>query len=383
MDLLMTATCNFGLEAGLRREIEHLGMDIASVNDGRIDFKGDEQDLAKANLWLRTAERIFVKMGEFTAVTFEELFCGVKSIPWSDWFSVDDCFPVAKATSLRSALFSPSDIQSITKKAIVENMRKKYKQEWFQETGNCYEIHVFIIRDIVHVYIDSSGVPLHKRGYRNNKNIAPIKETLGCAMVSLTPWQPGRELIDPMCGSGTILIEAAMKGANIAPGLLLEFAAENWGIIDPSVWAKAREEAHDLQNHEDFRIIGYDIDERVLQWARENAKAAGVGEYIHFQQRDIRDLHSSEKYGFIVTNPPYGVRMDGEDNVESLYKAMGQVFRELDTWSYNIITAHEDFESYFGRKADKKRKLYNGMLKACLYQYLGPKPPRAPKIIKE
>lgn len=375
----MTATCNFGLEAGLRREIEALGMKVAAVNDGRVDFLGDEYGLARANLWLRTAERVFVKMAEFPAITFEELFCGVRDIPWSDMFTADVAFPVAKATSLRSTLFSPSDIQAITKKAIVENMQKKYKLQWFKETGDRYEIHVFIIRDIVHIYMDASGLAMHKRGYRSNKNIAPIKETLACSLVSLTPWQPGRELVDPMCGSGTILIEAAMKGANIAPGLLLEFAAENWGIIDSSVWRDMREEARALRKHEDFRILGYDIDDRVLRGARENAKAAGVGEYIHFQQRDVRDLHSKEKYGFIVTNPPYGLRLEEEESVDVLYRAMGESFQALDTWSYTIITAHEEFESCFGRKADKKRKLYNGMLKTYVYQYFGPKPPKAPK----
>lgn len=376
MDLLMTATCNFGLEAVLRREIENLGLSIVTVRDGRVDFRGDELGLARANLWLRTAERIFLKVGEFPATTFEELFCGVKKIPWSDIIGLKDAFPVAKATSLRSALFSPSDIQSITKKAIVESLRQKYNTQWFEESGCRYEIHVFIIRDVVNLYLDATGRAMHKRGYRNNKNIAPIKETLACALVSLTPWRPGRELIDPMCGSGTILIEAALKGANIAPGLNQEFAAENWGIIDPTVWREAREEARDSIEHTDFRILGYDIDDKALRAARQNAKAAGVDKYIHFQQRDVRDLATKHKYGFIVTNPPYGVRMEEGDTVESLYRDMGKAFKKLDTWSYSIITAHEDFEYCFGRKADKRRKLYNGMLKTCLYQYFGPRPPR-------
>lgn len=376
MKFLMTATCNFGLEAVLRREIQALDLTVAAVNDGRIDFWGKEEDIIRANLWLRTAERIFLKMGEFPVLNFEDLFCGVKEIPWTDILKVNSAFPVVKATSLRSKVFSPSDIQSITKKAVVEALKQKYNCQWFEETGSRYSIHVFIIKDIAHIYIDSSGVALHKRGYRKDKNIAPIKETLGCALVSLTPWRPGRELIDPMCGSGTILIEAAMQGANIAPGLNQTFAAEEWDIISPSLWQRCREEALSLKNPEKFRILGYDIDGRVLKAARENAAAAGVGDYIHFQQRDVRDLHSPDKYGFIITNPPYGVRMEDGDSVDDLYRDMGNAFRSLDTWSYSIITAHEDFETCFGAKAHKKRKLYNGMLKTCLYQYFGPRPPK-------
>lgn len=373
----LTAPCNFGLEAVLAREIRNLGLEITSTVDGRVNFLGDESELCKANIWLRTAERVLISVAEFKAETFEELFQGVKEVRWEQYLPVDAEFPVAKASSVKSKLFSPTDIQKITKKAMVESLKRAYKQEWFEETGARYAVLVQINKDIVHVYLETSGPSLHKRGYRMNKNLAPIRETLAAAMVSLTPWHPDRILADPLCGSGTIMIEAALKGINKAPGINRRFRAESWGFIDTKYWALAREEAHDLiDRNVRFRLQGYDIDGRVIKYARENAKLAGVDEYIHFQQNDVRNFSHSGKYGFILCNPPYGERLEDKESVAALYKDMRKVFDRLDTWSYSIITSFQGFEKVWGKPADRRRKLYNGMLKTNLYQYMGPKPPK-------
>ncbi len=375
--LRLCTPCNFGLESILVREIRDLGFDIESVTDGRVNFFSDEEGICKANLWLRTAERVLVKLGEFEATTFEELFQNTKNLSWHDWIRKDGAFPAAKASSVKSKLFSTSDIQAIVKKAVVESLKKKYKISWFNETGASYPIHIFVFKDKVTLYLDSSGTALHKRGYREVGSAAPIKETLAAALVSLTPWKEGRLLIDPLCGSGTILIEAALKGMNMAPGLNRNFISENWARIPQKLWQRARQEGKDLiKNNAEITIQGYDIDEKVIKIARNNANKAGVDEFIHFQQRDVRDLSSKDKYGFIVTNPPYGERLEDLKTVENLYKDMGNIFSALDTWSFYILSAHEDFERFFGRKADKKRKLYNGMIKTDLYQYFGPKPPK-------
>jgi len=375
--LLLTIPCNFGVEAIVNREIQNLGYEIAKTIDGRVDFYGDELAIARSNIGLRTAERILLKVGEFEAVTFDELFEKTKALPWGDFVPKDAEFPVAKANSVKSTLFSTSDIQAIVKKAVVEKLKLKYKIEWFAETGVRYPIHVFVNKDIFSLYIDTSGNNLHKRGYRENSNIAPIKETLAAAMLDLTPWHWDRILIDPMCGSGTIPIEAALKGLNIAPGIKRNFGAEDWEFIGKDKWDTTREEFKSQEKWDrQFLVQGYDIDPHALRTARENAQLAGVEKYIHFQQRDIRDLQSSDKYGFIVTNPPYGERLEDKESVEILYKEMGVAMSRLATWSYSIITSHLDFESIFGRKADKRRKLYNGMIKTTLYQYFGPKPPK-------
>ncbi|MGI6361572.1 MAG: THUMP domain-containing class I SAM-dependent RNA methyltransferase [Bacillota bacterium] len=377
MNITLTAPCNFGLEAILAREIRDLGLEVGRISDGRVDFLGDYNAICSANIWLRSAERILVKVGEFTALTFEELFQNTKDLPWENWLCQDSEFPVAKASSIKSKLFSTSDIQAITKKAIVERLKTVYHLSWFPESGPRYTIQVFINKDLVQIYLDSSGISLHKRGYRQDKNIAPIKETLAYSLVALTPWNHRRLLVDPLCGSGTILIEAALKGINKAPGLNNNFAAEKWPQIATKTWREERAAAEAaICTDLDFLLQGYDIDERVLQAARHNAEAAGVAKHIHFQKRDVRELRSKDKYGFIVTNPPYGKRLGENDAVEELYKDLGKVFRTLDTWSYNIITACEDFERLFKRRADKKRKLYNGMIKTYLYQYFGPKPPK-------
>lgn len=371
----LCAPCSFALEAILSREIKDLGFEVTKVEDGRVYFLSDESGIAKANLWLRTAERILVKMGDFHATTFEELFQETKKLPWHEWIPKEGSFPAAKASSVKSKLFSTSDIQAIVKKAVVESLKKKYNENWFSETGASYPIHIFVFKDQVTLYLDSTGTALHKRGYREVGSAAPIKETLAAALVSLTPWKEGRLLIDPFCGSGTILIEAALKGLNIAPGLKRDFVSEKWARVPQKLWTKARKEAEEqIKTSQDIHIQGYDIDEKVIKVARSNAKKAGVEEYIHFQQRDMRDFSSKEKYGFIVTNPPYGERLEDIKTVESLYRDMGKVFSSLDSWSFYILTAHEGFEKFFGKRADKKRKLYNGMMKADFYQYFGPKP---------
>ncbi len=375
--LLLTTPCNFGVEAIVNREIKNLGYEIAQTVDGRVDFYGDELAIARANIALRTAERVLLKVGEFTAVTFEQLFEQTKALTWGDFIPADAEFPVAKANSLKSTLFSIPDIQAIVKKAVVEKLKAKYKQEWFAETGARYPIHVFANKDIFSLYIDTSGNNLHKRGYRQKSNIAPIKETLAAAMVDLTPWHWDRVLVDPMCGSGTIVIEAALKGLEIAPGINRDFVAEAWGFISKGRWAAARGEFKSLEKWDrEFFVQGCDIDDHALHNARQNAAAAGVEKYIHFRKREIRDLYSGEKYGFIITNPPYGERMEDKKSVELLYKEMGVAMARLDTWSFSIIASHPDFEKLFGRTADKRRKLYNGMIKTTLYQYLGPKPPK-------
>ena len=373
----LTAPCNFALEAILSREIKDLGYEVSKVEDGRVSFFCDEEGICRSNLWLRTAERVMIKVGEFHAETYEELFQNTRRLPWHQWIPKNGEFPVAKASSVKSKLFSTSDIQSIVKKAVVESMKQKYKLDWFPEDGGKYPIHVFLFKDRVVLYIDTSGLALHKRGYREIGSEAPIKETLAAAMMALTPWREGRPLVDPFCGSGTILIEAAMKGKNIAPGLKREFVSESWTNMPRGLWKRSREEAEDaILKDTDFLIQGYDVDDAVLKVARANARLAGVEKHIHFQRRDVRELSSNDKYGFIVTNPPYGERLEDTKKVEGLYKDMGAVFKKLDTWSYYIITSHEGFERLFGKRADKKRKLYNGMLKTDLYQYFGPKPPR-------
>lgn len=373
----LVAPCNFAVEAVLSREIKNLGYEITKVEDGRVSFVADEEGIIRSNLWLRTAERVMVKIGEFEAFTFDELFEKTKRLNWHQWIPKDAEFPVAKAASIKSKLFSTSDIQAIVKKAVVESLKKKYKVQWFEETGEKYPIHVFINKDKVVLYLDTSGLSLHKRGYRELSNEAPIKETLAALMVLLTPWKPDRALIDPFCGSGTIPIEAAMIGLNMAPGLNRGFVSDNWRWITRKVWERAKEEARSQIRHDvELNIHGYDIDEAALRVARNNARLAGLENRLHLQKRDMRELSSKDRYGFIVTNPPYGERLSDLKSVEGLYRDMGKVFSKLDTWSYYIITSHEEFERFFGRRADKKRKLYNGMMKTDLYQFFGPKPPR-------
>ena len=375
------APCHFGLEAVCKREIADLGYEIVKVEDGKVTFAGDMDALVRANIFLRTTQRILLKVAEFKAVTFEELFQNVKKVPWEEYFPSDARFWVTKATSVKSKLFSPSDIQSIVKKAMVERMKEHYHINWFEEDGADYPVRVIIYKDIVTIGLDTSGESLHKRGYRRMVSKAPIEETLAAALIKLTPWNKSRILVDPFCGSGTFPIEAAMMAANIAPGMNRSFTAESWmNIIPKKVWYDTIDEANDLiQDDVEVDIQGYDLDSSVIKIARRNAREAGVDHLIHFQERDVKDLHHPKKYGFVITNPPYGERLEDKKDLPALYRAFGESFKRLDSWSAYMITSYEDAERYFGRKADKNRKIYNGMLKTYFYQFLGPKPPKKPR----
>ena len=372
------APCHFGLESVLKREIQNLGYEITQVEDGRVTFRGGMDAACRANIFLRTAERILLKAGCFTAVTFEELFQKTKEIPWERYIPENGKFWVTKAASVKSRLFSPSDIQSIMKKAMVERMKSRYYTQWFTEDGASYPVRVFLMKDVVTVGIDTTGVSLHKRGYRPAAGKAPIAENLAAALIMLTPWKKERILVDPFCGSGTIPIEAAMMAANIAPGMNREFTAEQWtNLIDRKYWYEAIDEAHDqMDTNIETDIQGYDIDGDVLKTARRNAADAGVDHLIHFQRREVSQLSHPGKYGFIITNPPYGERLEEKAALPKLYREFGESFRKLDTWSAYMITSYEGAERYFGRKADKNRKLYNGMLRTYFYQFTGPRPPK-------
>ena len=374
----LIAPCHFGLEAVLKREILDLGYEISSVEDGRVTFQGDAEAVCRANIFLRTAERVLLKVGSFQAVSFEELFEKTKALPWEAYIPKDGKFWVTKASSVKSRLFSPSDIQSVMKKAMVRRLQEHYHMEWFPEDGPEYPVRVFLMKDQVTVGIDTSGASLHKRGYREVSGKAPITETLAAALIMLTPWRGDRILVDPFCGSGTFPIEAAMMAANIAPGMNRSFTAEKWtNLIPKKLWYDTVDEASDLiREPEETDIQGYDADEDVIRIARRNAAEVGVEHMIHFQRRDVRDLSHPKKYGFIITNPPYGERLEDKKDLPELYRAFGESFRRLETWSAYMITSYEDAERYFGRKADKNRKIYNGMLKTYFYQFQGPKPPR-------
>ncbi len=374
----LIAPCHFGLEAVLKKEIIDLGYDITESVDGRITFAGDADAVCRANICLRTAERILIKVGSFHAESFEELFQGVKSLPWEDFIPERGKFWVKKASSVKSKLFSPSDIQSIVKKAIVERMKQSYHTDWFKEDAESFPIRVFIMKDEVTVALDTTGDSLHKRGYRKLESKAPIAENLAAALIMLTPWHADRILVDPFCGSGTIPIEAAMMAANIAPGMNRHFTAESWThIITPQNWADVRDEARDdIDTSVETDIQGYDLDPEMVDIARINAKKAGVENMIHFQARDIADLSHRKKYGFIITNPPYGERIGEQDELPALYKTIGARYKELDSWSMYLITGFEQAEKFIGKKADKNRKIYNGMIKTYFYQFMGPKPPK-------
>ena len=370
--------CHFGLEAVLKRELLDLGCTITKVEDGKVSFAGDAATCARTNMFLRTTERVLLKIASFKAETFDELFEQTKALEWENYLPKDAKFWVAKANSVNSKLFSPSDIQSIMKKAIVERMKLKYKQDWFEESGNSYPLRVTILKDEVTVCIDTSGESLHRRGYRRLTSKAPITETLAAALIMLTPWNKDRILVDPFCGSGTILIEAALIGAKIAPGIHRSFLAESWKEMFPeAIWAQVRQEANDIQmTNVEMNIQGYDLDGEIVKAARQNARWAGVDQYIHFQQKPVKELSSNKKYGFIITNPPYGERLEEKNELPELYKCMGKVFGTLDSWSYYIITAYEDAQKHIGKQADKNRKIYNGMMKTYYYQFMGPKPPK-------
>ncbi len=373
----LIAPCHFGLEAVLKKEIIDLGYEILQVEDGRVLFEGDEEAVCRANLHLRTAERILIRMGSFPAVTFEDLFQGTKELPWESFIPKDGKFWVAKAASVKSKLFSPSDIQSIMKKAIVERLKDVYHINWFAEDGESFPLRVFIMKDMVTVGLDTTGESLHKRGYRKLTAKAPIAENLAAALIMLTPWKKDRILVDPFCGSGTFPIEAAMMAANMAPGLSREFLSENWEhLITKQRWYDALDEANDLVDLSvDADIQGYDIDDAMVTISRENAKRAGVDKLIHFQRRPVSELNHPKKYGFLITNPPYGERLEEKEKLPELYHTLGERYQNLDSWSMYVISAYEKTEDSIGRKADKNRKIYNGMMKTYFYQYMGPKPP--------
>lgn len=374
----LIAPCHFGLEAVLKKEILDLGYEISLVEDGRVTFIGDDEAICRANVFLRTAERVLLKAGSFKAETFEELFQGTRNIPWEDFIPEDGKFWVTKASSIKSKLFSPSDIQSIMKKAMVERLKNRYGVTWFPENGASYPLRVFLYKDMVTVGIDTSGESLHKRGYRTLASKAPITETLAAALILLTPWNRDRILVDPFCGSGTFPIEAAMMAAKMAPGMNRSFLAEEWrNVIKRKCWYEAMDEAGDLVEEDvQVDIQGYDVDGDIVKAARSNAQSAGVDHMIHFQRRPVSAMSHPKKYGFIISNPPYGERIEEKENLPALYREIEERFAALDSWSMYLITSYEDAQKYIGRKADKNRKIYNGMLKTYFYQFMGPRPPR-------
>jgi len=370
--------CHFGLESVLKRELNDLGYETLAVEDGKVRFAAGPEGIARANINIRTSERVLVKVGEFRAVTFDELFEKTRALPWADFIPEDGKVWVTKANSVKSALFSPSDIQSIIKKAIVEKMKLSYRTAVVPETGAEYPLRVTIMKDIVTIALDSTGVSLHKRGYRTDTVKAPISETLASALLMLTPWKKDRILLDPFCGSGTFLIEAAMMAADMAPGLNRSFTAESWpNLVPKKVWYQASSEALDKVNEDiDTDLQGYDIDPSAIRSAKENAKRAGVDHLIHFQVRDVKELSHPKKYGFIVTNPPYGERLEEKEALPAIYRTLGERFSRLDSWSMYMITSYEGAEKDIGRKAEKNRKIYNGMLQTRFYSFPGPKPPK-------
>ena len=381
--LTLICPCHFGLESVLKREITDLGYEVSQVEDGKVSFEGDWQAVCYANVFLRSAERILVKAGAFHAESYEELFQGTRAIEWERFFPRDAKFWVAKAASVRSKLFSPRDIQSVMKKAMVERMSQRYHTSSFPETGACFPVRVTILKDEVTVGIDTSGISLHKRGYRLLTAKAPISETLAAALILLTPWKKDRILVDPFCGSGTFPIEAAMIAANIAPGMNREFLSESWEhLIPKKLWYEVIDDAGSRINDQiETDIQGYDIDGEIIRAARENARNAGVDHLIHFQRRPVSELNHPKKYGFVITNPPYGERLEEKRMLPALYREIGEAFRRLDSWSEYVITSYDQAEKYIGRKADKNRKIYNGMIKTYLYQFQGPKPPQ--KAVRE
>ena len=374
----LVVPCHFGLEAVTKREIYDLGYEITKVEDGRVTFTGDAEAICRSNIFLLGAESVLLLVGRFHATTFDELFEGIKALPWEDYIPKDGKFWVKKASSIKSKLFSPSDIQSIAKKAMVERMKQSYHIDWFPEDGASYPVRIFLLKDEVMVTIDTSGDSLHKRGYRLATSKAPLTETLAASLIMLTPWKKDRILVDPFCGSGTFPIEAAMMAAGIAPGMNRSFTAEQWtNLIPKQLWYDAVEEAQEMVDlNVEVDIQGYDIGGEVVKAARENAKRAGVDSLIHFQQREVAALHHPKKYGFIITNPPYGERLEEKADLPALYKQIGQAYAGLDSWSLYMITSYEDAERYIGRKADKNRKIYNGMIRTYFYQFMGPKPPK-------
>lgn len=379
----LIAPCHFGMEAVLKREITDLGYEITNVDNGKVTFEGDAEAIARANIFLRTTERVLLKVASFKAETFDDLFEAVKAIPWEEYIPKDGKFWVTKANSVSSKLFSPSDIQKIVKKAMVERMKQTYQVDWFEETGASYPLRISIVKDVVTIGLDTTGDSLHKRGYRKFTAPAPVTETLAAAIILLSPWKADRMLVDPFCGSGTFPIEAAMIALDMAPGMNREFTAEMWtNFVPKKVWYEAIDEAEErIRTDVELHIQGYDCDEEVLKMARANARLAGVEEYIHFQQRDVRDFSSPKSYGFVISNPPYGERLSTKEEMQELYREIGRVMSDYDTWSFFLLSGFEEAQKAIAaggkrKKATKNRKIYNGMMKTYLYQYMGEKPPR-------
>lgn len=372
----LIATSTFGLESVVKREVSTLGYEDIEVENGKVTFKCDEKAIPKSNIWLRTADRVLLKMGEFKATSFEELFERTKALPWEDWITEDGEFTVV-GKAVDSKLMSVPDCQAIVKKAVVEKLRTKYNTEWFKETGAKFTIQVSILKDIATLTIDTSGEGLHKRGYRLESVDAPIKETLAAALVQLSFWNHERVLVDPFCGSGTIAIEAAMIGKNIAPGIQRNFAAEEWPRVKKEYWKDERISARKaIIQDRDLKIIASDIDKKAAKIAEENAFEIGVDDCIEFKTEDVLNLKLNDKYGVIISNPPYGERIGEKEEVEKLYREIGKRFNKLDTWSIYILTSNTGFEKLYGKKADRRRKLFNGRIRVDYYQYYGPRPPR-------
>ena len=375
----LIAPCHFGLEAVLKRELADLGLEISHVEDGRVTFKGDARAICRANIGLRTAERILLQAGTFTACSYDELFEKTKALPWEQYLPRDAKVWVAKATTIKSRLYSPSDIQSIMKKAIVERLKSAWHTEIIPENGAAYPLRVFAMKDVFTVGLDTTGTDsLHKRGYRKSTTKAPISETLAAALLMLTPWKKDRILVDPFCGSGTFIVEAALMAAGIAPGAYRHFQAESWkSLVPEKIWQDTFQEARSKEDRNVKTFLsGYDIDPDSVRMAQENAERAGISHLVHFGVRDVRDFSESGSYGFIVTNPPYGERLEEKEALPALYRALGDSFRRLDNWSLYVITSFDQTENCIGRKADKNRKIYNGMIQTYFYQFVGEKPPK-------
>ncbi|MFO7815115.1 MAG: class I SAM-dependent RNA methyltransferase [Halanaerobiales bacterium] len=373
----LIATTTFGMEGVVKNEIKNLGFNDLEVSNGKVEFQGNEKDICRANLWLRSAERVQIKVGEFNATDFDQLYEETKRLPW-DWFLTEDAeFPVS-GKSVKSELHHVPTCQSIVKKAIVDNLKERYNKSWFAEDGPSYKIEVALYKDTATLTIDTSGRGLHKRGYRELSSPAPLQETIASGMIQLSKWEPDRILIDPFSGSGTIPIEAAIRAKNIPPGLNRNFDFETWHLIKDEDWQGVKKEAKSLikDDLEPRLIAGYDNDQEMVTMGRYHAEKAAVDDIIHFQQKDFKDFSTNRKYGMIITNPPYGMRMSDQSKIEKLYKKMGEKLLPLDTWSFYILTAYQKFEKVFGKEASKRRKLYNGGIKVDYYQYYGPFPPR-------